>query len=94
MFDPPRFGPYFIEPVIAGINSKDEPFIAASDVVGCLNFAKDFVVSGTASDKLFGMAEGLWEPDLVSPWSSIQVRGQTEKLTFVHECLLFSVSHL
>jgi len=24
------------------------------------------VVSGTASDKLFGMAEGLWEPDLVS----------------------------
>lgn len=61
-----RFGPYFIEPVIAGINSKDEPFIAASDVVGCLNFAKDFVVSGTAADKLFGMAEGLWEPDLVS----------------------------
>ncbi|PWZ02506.1 putative PUP3-20S proteasome subunit beta3 [Testicularia cyperi] len=59
-----RFGPYFIEPVIAGINSKDEPFIAASDVVGCLNFAKDFVVSGTAADKLFGMAEGLWEPDL------------------------------
>lgn len=65
-----RFGPYFIEPVIAGISSSDspepnEPFIAASDLVGCLNFAKDFVVSGTASDKLFGMAEGLWEEDLV-----------------------------
>ncbi|EPQ26234.1 uncharacterized protein PFL1_06169 [Pseudozyma flocculosa PF-1] len=59
-----RFGPYFIEPVIAGLNSKDEPFIAASDLIGCLNFAKDFVVSGTAADKLFGMAEGLWEPDL------------------------------
>ncbi|KAA1090419.1 proteasome core particle subunit beta 3 [Puccinia graminis f. sp. tritici] len=27
-------------------------------------FAKDFVVSGTASSKLFGMAEALWEPDL------------------------------
>lgn len=70
-FSPPaRFGPYFIEPVIAGLNSPDapepnEPFIAASDLVGCLNFAKDFVVSGTASDKLFGMAEGLWEEDLV-----------------------------
>lgn len=59
-----RFGPYFIEPVIAGLNSKDEPFIAATDLIGCLNFAKDFVVSGTASDRLFGMAEGLWEPDL------------------------------
>ncbi|ORY89717.1 proteasome subunit beta type-3 [Leucosporidium creatinivorum] len=59
-----RFGPYFIEPVIAGINVKDEPFIAAMDLIGCLNFAKDFVVSGTASEKLFGMAESLWEPDL------------------------------
>jgi 20S proteasome subunit beta 3 len=28
------------------------------------SFAKDFVVSGTASSKLFGMAEALWEPDL------------------------------
>lgn len=35
-----RFGPYFVEPVIAGINSKDEPFIAAMDLIGCLNFAK------------------------------------------------------
>ncbi|KZT53978.1 putative PUP3-20S proteasome subunit beta3 [Calocera cornea HHB12733] len=60
-----RFGPYFVEPVIAGISKKTgEPFIAATDVIGCLNFAKDFVVCGTASDKLFGVAEGLWEPDL------------------------------
>ncbi|WFD32251.1 proteasome endopeptidase complex [Malassezia sp. CBS 17886] len=59
-----RFGPYFIEPVVAGLNEKNEPFIAASDLIGCLNFAKDFVVSGTASDRLYGTAEGLWEPDL------------------------------
>lgn len=26
--------------------------------------AQDFVVSGTASSKLFGMAEALWEPNL------------------------------
>lgn len=25
---------------------------------------QDFVVSGTASEKLFGMAESLWEPNL------------------------------
>ncbi|CAH7675963.1 20S proteasome subunit [Phakopsora pachyrhizi] len=59
-----RFGPYFVEPVIAGLDSKNQPFIAATDLIGCINFAKDFVVSGTASDKLFGMAEALWEPDL------------------------------
>ncbi|KAK1229392.1 proteasome core particle subunit beta 3 [Marasmius sp. AFHP31] len=63
-----RFGPYFIEPVMAGLSKTPsgsfKPFIAATDLIGCLNFAKDFVVAGTASEKLFGVAEGLWEPDL------------------------------
>ncbi|KAF7311127.1 NIPSNAP domain-containing protein [Mycena chlorophos] len=63
-----RFGPYFVEPVMAGISKtpsgEHKPFIAATDLIGCLNFAKDFVVAGTASEKLFGVAEGLWEPDL------------------------------
>ena len=63
-----RFGPYFVEPVVAGVSKGAtgavEPFIAATDLIGCLNFAKDFVVAGTASSKLFGVAEALWEPDL------------------------------
>lgn len=65
-----RFGPWFIEPVIAGMQKTPaggyKPFIAATDLIGCINFAKDFVVAGTASEKLFGVAEGLWEPDLGS----------------------------
>ena len=63
-----RFGPYFIEPVMAGISKTPsggiKPFIVATDLIGCLSLAKDFAVSGTASEKLFGVAEGLWEPDL------------------------------
>ncbi|KAG8219584.1 20S proteasome subunit beta 3 [Butyriboletus roseoflavus] len=63
-----RFGPYFIEPVIAGLSKSPtgtfKPFIAATDLIGCINLAKDFVVAGVASSKLFGVAEGLWEPDL------------------------------
>ncbi|KAJ3184752.1 Proteasome subunit beta type-3 [Irineochytrium annulatum] len=59
-----RFGPYFCEPVIAGMDEKNEPFICAMDLIGCINFAKDFVVSGTASDQMYGMCESLWEPDL------------------------------
>lgn len=63
-----RFGPYFVEPVMAGLSKTPsgayKPFIAATDVIGCINFAKDFVLAGTASEKLFGVAEGLWEPDL------------------------------
>lgn len=60
-----RFGPWFIGPIVAGINSKtDKPFICGFDSIGCIDFAKDFIVAGTASDQLFGMCEGLYEPNL------------------------------
>ncbi|KAK9376755.1 nucleophile aminohydrolase [Lipomyces chichibuensis] len=60
-----RFGPYFVGPIVAGINSKSgKPYICGFDLIGCINFAKDFVVGGTSSDQLFGMCESLWEPDL------------------------------
>lgn len=61
-----RFGPYFISPVVAGLEPKTgKPFICGFDSIGCIDFAKDFIVSGTASEQLFGMCEGLWEPDMV-----------------------------
>ncbi len=68
-----RFGPYFVSPVIAGINhTTGKPFICGFDSIGCIDFAKDFIVSGTASDQLFGTCEGLWEPDMVCrrPWNT------------------------
>ncbi|KAI5811476.1 proteasome subunit beta type-3 [Peziza echinospora] len=60
-----RFGPYYVAPVIAGLNSQTgQPFIAGFDCLGCINYAKDFIVSGTAENQLFGTCESLWEPDL------------------------------
>lgn len=60
-----RFGPYFVGPVVAGVNSKSgKPFICGFDLIGCIDFAKDFIVAGTATDQLYGMCESLWEPDL------------------------------
>ncbi|KAJ5320269.1 hypothetical protein N7508_000552 [Penicillium antarcticum] len=60
-----RFGPFFVSPVLAGINpTTGKPFICGFDSIGCIDFAKDFIVSGTASDQLFGTCEGLWEPNL------------------------------
>ncbi|XP_033126894.1 proteasome subunit beta type-3 [Anneissia japonica] len=60
-----RFGPYFIEPVIAGLHpTTSEPFICNLDLIGCPMFTEDFVVSGTCSEQLYGMCESLWVPDL------------------------------
>lgn len=53
-----RFGPYFTYPIVAGLDSKsNKPYIAGFDSIGCIEFAKDFVVSGTSTDQLFGMCK-------------------------------------
>lgn len=60
-----RFGPYFIEPVIAGLDPKTgEPFICNMDLIGCPNVPDDFVVAGTCAEQLYGMCETLWSPGL------------------------------
>jgi 20S proteasome subunit beta 3 len=68
-----RFGPWFVGPVVAGLDEKDKPFICGFDSIGCIDFAKDFIVSGTASDQLFGTCEALWQADLVSHFSGFIV---------------------
>ncbi|KAI0227483.1 Proteasome subunit beta type-3 [Lamellibrachia satsuma] len=60
-----RFGPFFVEPVIAGLDNKSfEPYIASLDLIGCPMVTDDFVVSGTCTEQLYGMCESLWEPDM------------------------------
>lgn len=59
-----RWGPYFIEPVIAGLDKDNKPFICSTDLIGCLAFAEDFVCAGTATEAMMGVCEALWKPDL------------------------------
>jgi len=58
-----RFGPYFVEPVVAGLSEDGTPFISGMDLIGAPVFAEDFVLAGTCSEALFGMAECLWRKD-------------------------------
>ncbi|KAI3381662.1 hypothetical protein SNEBB_004559 [Seison nebaliae] len=61
-----RFGPFFVEPIIAGLDQKDNfrPYIASCDLIGCPLEAEDFVVTGTCEKQLYGMCESLWEPNM------------------------------
>eukprot|EP00923_Selenidium_pygospionis_P030985 GHVN01055057.1.p1 GENE.GHVN01055057.1~~GHVN01055057.1.p1 ORF type:complete len:124 (-),score=15.78 GHVN01055057.1:155-526(-) len=59
-----RFAPWFVSPVVAGLDEKDEPFISAFDFIGADCLAKDFVVSGTCSEALYGVCESFWKPDM------------------------------
>ncbi|KAG6498195.1 hypothetical protein ZIOFF_046107 [Zingiber officinale] len=61
-----RFGPYFCQPVIAGLDDDDVPFICTMDCLGAKELAKDFVVSGTASESLYGVCESMYKPNMES----------------------------
>jgi len=72
-----RFGPYFIEPLIAGLDPvTNEPFLGAFDLIGCPNEPDDFVVGGTCEEQLYGMCEALWKPNM-SPEELFEVTSQS-----------------
>ena len=59
-----RFGPYFVEPVVAGLDDDGKPFLSGMDLIGAAVSEKDFVVTGTCTGNMFGMCESLFKPDL------------------------------
>ncbi|CAG8568268.1 26033_t:CDS:2, partial [Gigaspora rosea] len=81
-----RFSPYFVEPVIAGLDKNNQPFICGMDLIGCRDVPRDFVVSGTASESLLGMCESLWEPDL-EPEDLFETISQTVLNAVDRDCL-------
>ena len=60
-----RFGPYFCEPIVAGLDDKtNRPFLAGMDLIGAAVNEHDFVVSGTCTGNLYGMCESLYRPNM------------------------------
>eukprot|EP00850_Spirogloea_muscicola_P002292 SM000008S22381 [mRNA] locus=s8:1356893:1358546:+ [translate_table: standard] len=59
-----RFGPYFCEPIIVGLEENGEPFICTTDLIGAKQLAEDFCVSGTASESLYGACESMYRSSM------------------------------
>ena len=59
-----RFGPYFTEPIVAGLTAAGKPFLSAMDLIGAPVHTDDFVVAGTSTENLYGMCETLYRPDM------------------------------
>ena len=60
-----RFGPYYTEPVIAGLSGPDnKPYLAAMDLIGAPVLTDAFVVAGTSGENLYGTCEMFYKPDL------------------------------
>jgi 20S proteasome subunit beta 3 len=76
-----RFGPYFCEPVIAGIDDDGTPYITGMDSLGAMETSKDFMVAGTAPNSLWGVCESFYRPNL----------SQDELFESISQCLLSGV---
>jgi len=59
-----RFGPYFTEPVVAGLDKDKKPYLCTFDFIGAPCVTSDFVVGGTTTDQLFGVCESFWRPGM------------------------------
>eukprot|EP01112_Ceratiomyxa_fruticulosa_P020404 TRINITY_DN692_c0_g1_i1.p1 TRINITY_DN692_c0_g1~~TRINITY_DN692_c0_g1_i1.p1 ORF type:complete len:208 (-),score=39.80 TRINITY_DN692_c0_g1_i1:130-753(-) len=62
-----RFGPYFTEPVICGLEEVDgvlKPYISATDLIGAPVYTDDFLMTGPCNPALYGMCETMWRPNL------------------------------
>eukprot|EP01094_Clydonella_sp_ATCC50884_P019430 TRINITY_DN378_c0_g1_i2.p1 TRINITY_DN378_c0_g1~~TRINITY_DN378_c0_g1_i2.p1 ORF type:complete len:192 (+),score=58.06 TRINITY_DN378_c0_g1_i2:680-1255(+) len=77
-----RFGPFFVEPVVAGLEPDGKPFICAMDLIGAPVFAKDVALAGTATEAMYGMCESMWRPDLEPE----------ELFEIISQCMLASVN--
>jgi hypothetical protein len=53
-----------VEPIVAGLDGNNVPYVASTDLIGCPMEPSDFVVGGTSSEQLYGMCESLWRPDM------------------------------
>ncbi|CAI4226266.1 unnamed protein product [Auanema sp. JU1783] len=62
-----RFGPYFTEPLVAGLDPiTNKPYICAMDTIGCIASPRDFVAVGTGQEYLLGVCESFWKENMNS----------------------------
>eukprot|EP01035_Chromulina_nebulosa_P019110 gene19110-24944_t len=59
-----RFGPWFSEPVVCGLDADNNAFLSGMDLIGAPVFSDDFTVSGTCTQNLHGMCEALYRPNM------------------------------
>lgn len=63
-----RFGPYFVSPVIAGLDkisdTEYKPIVCTYDSIGYREHNGQFEVAGTGAELLYGVCETFYKPDL------------------------------
>jgi 20S proteasome subunit beta 3 len=60
-----RFGPYFCEPVVCGLQGDDNtPYLCGMDLLGAQVYTDDFMLAGDCPEAMYGLCESMYKPDL------------------------------
>ena len=60
-----RFGPYFCEPVICGLEGEEnKPYLCGMDLLGAQVYTDDFILAGDCPEAMYGLCESIYKPDL------------------------------
>lgn len=82
-----RFGPFFIEPIVVGLEGDDfQPLVCSHDLLGMPVYTDSFAVSGTASSSLLGTCETFYKPNL-GPEELYEVMAQSLISATDRDCL-------
>lgn len=58
-----RFGPYFCEPVICGLEGEaNKPYLCGMDLLGAQVYTDDFILAGDCPEAMYGLCESLYKP--------------------------------
>ena len=81
-----RFAPWFAEPIVAGLDNDNNPYVAGFDFIGTESTAPDFVAAGTGTEQVFGVCESFWRPDM-SPDDLFETLSQCLMAGVDRDCL-------
>ncbi|KAJ5080319.1 proteasome subunit beta type-3 [Anaeramoeba ignava] len=59
-----RFGPYFVSPIVCGLDDDNVPFLCGTDEIGAQEITHDFIATGTAVESLMGVCETFYKENL------------------------------
>eukprot|EP00667_Euglena_gracilis_P020915 EG_transcript_22742 len=81
-----RFGPWFVEPIVAGLDENNQPYVHGMDLIGAGTVPDDFVVAGTCDESMLGACESLWRKDL-SPEELFETISQAMLSSLDRDCI-------
>ena len=59
-----RFGPYYVQPIVAGMRTNGKTFLCDMDLIGFSMPRNTYIAVGSCEDQLNGMLESVWRENM------------------------------